>query len=356
LLASASGRQTLRLALANWDTPLYLALSIAILLLVFKYSAPSDYKRFYLLYLPLVWAGVRQGVAGVAFIACVLQIAVVAVIEWSVEIDVSIFESQLLGVVLAPLGFFVGAAVDELKKASEDVKHTIRLAAAGDMATALAHELNQPITALSAYSNSCEILLERGDTGSDTLKDTVRRIVAESKRAVDVVKRLREYFHRGTTQLETIAFGTFLQAAMAESREFANARGVELEMLSLPPTAIQGDKAQMLIVVHNLLSNAVESAALHCKGRARVEVSAARQANGTVLVSIEDNGPGIPIAMVERIFEPFFSSKSSGFGLGLVISRAIVEAHGGKLWAEAADHGVFRMELHSVGDRNGTKS
>lgn len=344
LLATSAGRGSLRTGVAKSETLGYLALSAAAVWMVFWFPQASEFKRFYLLFVPVVWAAARQGLAGTAFIAVVLQIAVVVINEWLIENATSVVEFQLLGAVLAIVGFFIGVVVDEQRKAAEDMKQTIRLAVAGDMAAALAHELNQPITALSAYGKACEHLLAKGETG-DILKDTIRRMVTESTRAADVVRRLREFFRSGEVHFESFSAGALIQAATQSSAQLAHEREVTLEIAPAPPVSVLADRMQMEVVMHNLLSNAIESVAAQPVGERRILISATLRDEAKLRLTIADSGPGISPAAAARLFEPFYSSKSSGFGLGLVISRAIVEAHGGKLWAEIGEHGVFVLEL-----------
>ena len=344
LLASGTGRAALWSSLIRSETAGYLVLSVAVIWFVFVFSQSSEVKHFYFLFIPIVWASTRQGLVGTAIISLVLQIAVVIVVEWLVDVDGSVFELQLLDAVLALVGFFIGVVVDEQRKAAEDLKQTLRLTVAGDMATALAHELNQPITALAAYGNACEYLLAKGETG-EILKDTIKRMVTESERAADVVRRLREFFHSGAVRLKAVRLDTLLSEATKSSRQLAQDRGVEFNMSTAPSLGVLADSLQLGVVMHNLLSNSIDSVIAQSEGGRRIDISTELQANKTVLVTIEDSGPGVTAILAGRLFEPFFSSKSSGFGLGLVISRAIVEAHGGRLWVEVGTHGIFKLEL-----------
>ncbi len=344
LLATKSGRAALRANLGRSETLGYLLLSAAMVWLVFWLPTATDFKRFYLLFVPVVWAAARQGLPGTAFIAVVLQVAVVVVNEWLVENVTSVVEFQLLGAVLAIVGFFIGVVVDEQRKAADDMKQTLRLAVAGDMATALAHELNQPITALSAYGKACEHLMARGEVG-EVLRDTIRRMVSESTRAAEVVRRLREFFRSGEVHFESFSCAALLASTTQSSLQLAQERGVELALAPAPAATVLADRMQMGVVMHNLLSNAIEAVAGQPAGSRRIAIAATVRDGGKLRLKIEDSGPGIAAGAAARLFEPFVSSKSSGFGLGLVISRAIVEAHGGNLWAEVGEHGVFILEL-----------
>lgn len=250
----------------------------------------------------------------------------------------------MLTVVLAILGFFVGVVVDEQRRVSSELRQTLRLAAAGEMAGALAHELNQPLTALSAYATACDKLLQQGDTG-DRFQDAVRRIVAESERAGEVIRRLRDFFRTGTTQLEPVVLGDLLTSSVVSFSGRAEKAGIHLTLAPVPDCVLLADRLQLEVVIRNLLSNAFDAVSNPSVSKRLVHLSALMEGTGRVCVQVEDSGPGVSVASAAHLFEPFESRKSSGLGLGLVISRAIVEAHGGSLWAEIGGHGVFKLLL-----------
>lgn len=257
-------------------------------------------------------------------------------------------EIQTLAVVLVLFGFFIGVVVDEKQRVSAELRQTLRLAAAGEMAGALAHEINQPLTALSAYGTACEQLLEQGETG-DRLRETIRRMVAESFRAADVVRRLRDFFRTGATQLERITLGNLLASAASPFSAKAQHQGIELAIDPAPPCVLLADRLQLEVVLRNLLSNAFDAVAERPAGQRCIRLSTHPEGAGRICVRVEDSGPGISGEMAARMFEAFQSSKASGLGLGLTISRAIVEAHGGHLWAEVTDHGLFKLVLPMEG-------
>jgi len=235
-------------------------------------------------------------------------------------------------------------AVDEQRRSAEDLRNSLRLAAAGEMAGALAHELNQPLTALSAYGSACEQLLERGaETGQ--LRDVIRRMIGEAGRAAEVVRRLRDFFRTGETRLERIPLAELIEAVAAKFRDKAASTGVEFSVGALPAVVINADRLQLEVVLRNLLANAFEAVAEGSPAAGQVRIAASAAEGGYLVIEIADNGPGLSAALAEQIFEPFASTKSSGLGLGLAISRAIAEAHGGSLTADGSGHGRFRLVL-----------
>ena len=351
MLASAGGRRRLAATVWRLETLAYLALAIGVLTMVFGTIATSEFKHFYFLFLPVIWAAFRQGLFGTALMVFVLQAGIGALVKWNHAVDIAVHELQMLDAVLALVGFSIGIAVDELRKVASDLKQSMRLAAAGEMAAALAHELNQPLTALGAYGKACEYLLERGE-GGDVLKGAIQRMIAESGRAAEVVRRLRDFFRTGAMKLEAVDAGQLVSGISQQFFSQLREHGVELVVGEIPPLAVLADRLQLELVLRNLLANALEAVQEQPPGARRITLSGQRldgkrkgRHGGCLQLSVEDSGNGVSAALAARLFEPFVSSKASGLGLGLVLSRAIMEAHGGSLWAEVGTHGIFRLAL-----------
>ncbi|MER2516146.1 MAG: ATP-binding protein [Candidatus Accumulibacter phosphatis] len=344
MLFDESGRTLLRVTLWRPDTLGYVLAAAMALWVAVGHGAESDFQYFYLLFLPIIWAASRQGLAGAVLSAAVIQVGLIVVVYWQGFSAGSVLEIQAVTVVLVLAGFFIGVVVDEQQRISAELRQTLRLAAAGEMAGALAHELNQPLTALSAYGAACEELLARGETG-DRLTGSIRLMVAEACRAAEVVRRLRDFFRTGTTKLEVVSLCALLAAAAAPFARRAAKAGVELTLEPVPDGVLMADRPQLEVVLRNLFSNAFDAVSEQPPGERRVRVSALPEDGDRICIRVEDSGPGLTGEAVSRLFEPFSSTKSSGLGLGLAISRAIAEAHGGKLWAEIGARGVFRLLL-----------
>ncbi len=354
MLMSDQGRSRLRTILMRWETAGYVALAILLLWVVFGLVADAEFKHFYFLFLPIVWAATRQGLPGAGLIAFVLQFGIIVIVKWMPIANIPVVELQMLGTVLALVGFFIGVVVDEQRQAAVDLKNTLRLAAAGEMASALAHELNQPITALVAYGKACKALLERGEAG-DVLQDAIQKMINESGRASDVVRRLRDFFRSGAMQIEPIEIGVIVSTITQQFQAKFQEHGVDLSMELKPTVSVRADRLQIELVLRNLLANALDEVVKRPPGSRRIRLYADSLTGGGFRVTVEDSGLGVSIKAAAHLFEPFTSSKSSGLGLGLLISRTIVEAHGGNLWAEVGDHGIFRFVIPLVepGDKVG---
>ena len=344
MLLDEQGRAMLGAAVLRRDTLWHVLATAAALWVAFGLGAETDFIYFYVLFLPIVWAAARQGLTGAVLSAAMTQIGIIVAVQWLGFAAITVFEIQVLTVVLALVGFFIGVVIDEQQRISAELRQTLRLAAAGEMAGALAHELNQPLTALSAYGTACEELLSQGDTG-DNLKRAIQLMVSESFRAAEVVRRLRDFFRTGTTHLERVSLAELLPTATALFSARAKKDGVQLTVPPIPEAIVIADRLQIEVVIRNLLSNAFDAASTRPLGQRTVRLTAELEGADRVCIKVEDSGPGVSGTTVAGLFEPFSSSKSSGLGLGLAISRAIAEAHGGTLWAEVGSHGVFRLLL-----------
>jgi two-component system sensor kinase FixL len=343
MLLDERGRVRLRRLLLGRES-LSLLTTGGVLAFAFVAGELTEFKYFPLLFLPIAWAAARQGLAGAVLTVGLTQVGVILATHLLGLSPLILIELEVLVLVLALSGFFIGVVVDEKQRLGAELQQTLRLAAAGEMAGALSHELHQPLTALLAYTRACQQLLAQGESG-ERLRDVIDRVVAESQRAAEVVSRLRDFFRTGTTRLERIWLRELLSSAASRFAAQAQQQGVELQLQPAPPCALWADRLQLEVVLRNLLANAFEAAAERPEARRQVRVSAQQDSAGSVCITIEDSGAGVSEEMVEHLFEAFQSSKASGMGLGLPISRAIIEAHGGNLWAEAADHGVFKVLL-----------
>jgi signal transduction histidine kinase len=328
------------------ETLLQAGVLLATLWLVFYGLGGDPANHFYALFLPLIWIAVRGGMNGAIVATALVQLGVVAGIHTGFAASFPVLEIQALVAALTLTGLYLGMMVDERERAADSLRHTMRLAAAGEMAGAIAHEVNQPLTALSNYGQAALVLLSRGGAALDQMPAIVAKMLAEAERAADVVRRLRDFFRAGTTRLETLPAAELVAEIRSIGRQVIGVHRVGLEVNSdpgLPPLLV--DRLQIELVFRNLIANALEAVRDAQDGVSRISIAAQREDQAHLRFVVADSGPGLKPGMRERIFEPFVSGKSSGMGLGLAISRAIAEAHGGSLEARAASHGEFHLVL-----------
>jgi len=349
VLCSSEGRDKLRRALPTAEFALQNATSLTILWITCVLRRHEQFKHRYLMFLPLVWMATRLGVAGAAFGTFTLILGMLAGLELTGARTAGILELNWLVLAMAITGLFLGVASDERERAMADLKRSLRLAAAAETAAALAHELNQPLTALSNYGKACRLMLHGDDEQRSRLSETVEKIEHEVSRAGAVVHRLRDFLRNGTTRLAPLAAEQLLQQVCASFGERCKQCGIALTLQAAPdlqPLLI--DRTQIEIALDNLLRNACDSIVASAAARRAIHVNVEREAPGYVRVSVRDSGPGIRSEQVHQVFDSIASSKETGMGLGLTLSRAIIEAHGGRLWTEAAASGVFHFTLPEI--------
>jgi two-component system sensor kinase FixL len=338
LLAAADPERRSRLAALASRAETYIQIGVlaCTLWLIFAALGGDPSHHFYLLFPPMLWIAIRSGMAGAIIAIAIVQVGVVIGIHHRLDI-LPIIELQALVAALTLTALYLGVTVEERARAAEELKQSLRLAAAGEMAGAITHEVNQPLTALANYGRSAQMLLEAGRNAE--LAGVIASMLAEAQRASEVVRRLRDLFRQGTTRLEPVPVIHLLEAARraAPGNLRVSAEG------ELPDVLV--DRLQIELVLRNLVANAAEAVASHAPGHGQIAVTAKRDDARHVRIVVSDNGPGISASAGKTLFEPFVSGKPTGMGLGLAVSRAIAEAHGGTLEARAASHGEFHLVL-----------
>ncbi len=333
----ADRRETLAHVLREWQWWVTALAIVSLLGLLFGGGGDS-FNYVYLLLLPVIWASMRFGIAGAVLAAALTQIGLIVAIQSGPHQDMFVVELQLLMASITTTGLLLGVTVDERVRSDAELRNSLRLAAAGQMSAALAHELSQPLTALATYAQTCELLA--GDSSPQTperralLIDVTRRISADSKRAGDVIKRLRDFFQTGDTQLKACDLQPLVAAELQTQQRRADASSIRLRSevpVGLPRVWV--DEVQIQVVLRNLMVNAIDAATARGEpGEVVVRVGATAS---ELVVEVLDSGSGVTPSQALSVFEPGASTKVGGMGVGLGICRAIVEAHGGRLWAQA---------------------
>ena len=236
-----------------------------------------------------------------------------------------------------------------LEELQNEIAHVSRVSAMGTMASSLAHELNQPLTAIANYVEGARDLL---DNPTPDILETVREVLddaaRESVRAGQIVRGLRDFIGRGTAERRAESLPRLINQANALALIGAREMGIDVD-LALDPQAetvfVAGVQVQQVLV--NLIRNAAE--AMESSDRRRLSIRTQRLSKELVQVSVTDSGQGFAPESLDRLFEPFFSTKGEGMGLGLSICRTIVESLGGSIWAEQAAGGMtFNFTLLSA--------
>jgi two-component system sensor kinase FixL len=240
--------------------------------------------------------------------------------------------------------------LQRLHELQAELSHVSRLTEMGQMASALAHELNQPLTAATNYLELGRRLLARiaGDAAKRAA-GTLEDVAAQVARATEIIRGLRDFVRKDNGERQTLAIGQLLEEASALALIGVRDSGVSVRLEIAPEVPqVVADRIQLQQVIVNLMRNALE--AMERSERRELRVSASHDSAGAVEISVADTGPGIAPEIAQRLFQPFVTSKPHGMGVGLSICRAIVEAHGGALRAEANPEGgtIFRFSLPPI--------
>lgn len=246
-----------------------------------------------------------------------------------------------LGAVPGPEPRFVGFIRDisATRKSEEDahrlqdrLMHVSRLATVGEMASGIAHELNQPLAAIATYAHACDRLLALPEPEISEVQDALRQIAEQAVRAGDIIRRLRNLARSEEPARLPVNINSVIEELGELIHSDARAHGVQFRHELAPGLpAVMADKHQIQQVVLNLVRNALEALALAQLDVSEVVIATRLTADGEVEISVCDNGPGVDGYIIHRIFDPFCTTKPTGTGLGLPMSRTIVHTHGGTL-------------------------
>jgi len=240
----------------------------------------------------------------------------------------------------------------ELREKDSELRRVSRLSDMGQMTSALAHEINQPLTAIASYIQAARRILEKGsDDTPDKVFKNLDKAVAQGTRAAEIIRRLRQFIEKGEAEYSKGDINAIIEEVRAMALIDAERKGVKVKMnlgRSLPLVVM--DKIQIQQVVVNLVRNSLD--ALAESKRRELIITTLVAENNSVEVAVSDTGPGLPDEISEQLFKPFVTTKPDGMGVGLSICRSIIDEHGGRLWTTPNPGGgtIFCFTLPAISD------
>jgi C4-dicarboxylate-specific signal transduction histidine kinase len=220
-----------------------------------------------------------------------------------------------------------------------ELAHVNRFSTAGELSASIAHEINQPLGSILANAEAAQAMLKSPKPDIAEVSEILDDILSDDRRAAEVIRRLRSLLKKAPAELRNLDLNDVARETVKILSALATGRKVELVSVLTPDALpIVGDRVQLQQVILNLVVNGIDAMKDTPAKNRIISIQSSRAGNFAEL-SVSDSGPGIPEDNLNEIFEPFFTSKAEGMGMGLSIARTIVEAHNGQIWAENRDHG-----------------
>lgn len=320
---------------------------VLVSLAVFGFNVTDDFKFFYLLFVPVVVLAVVRGLSGAIFGVLITDASMMAIIYWrefssSTATELQVLMSSLsvtglvLGTVVHERGLFKEALTlsqEQLSLSQSMLLHASRVAVVSEMAQALAHELNQPLSAIKIYMRTLQRVLARDTPDRAKAQELFDETVIQVDHAASLIRRTRNFLRRGERRTRKANLRHIIQTSLAlmEAEMRAGAIHVSLDLPRVMPPVLASE-IQIEQVMINLLRNAKDAVmAKEKSGRSIVILVTHDDPQRRIKVSIGDSGSGVPGELRDRLFEPFATTKEDGLGLGLALCRSIISAHGGEI-------------------------
>jgi two-component system sensor kinase FixL len=328
------------------ETLLQLAAIMAALALVSAYWTAQHLQLFYVLFVPIVWMAVRAGIEGVCLGILAIQVGFVLGFHTFPDEINEMPKIQALMLVLALTGLFAGALVTERRRTEavlrlhqESLARLARLGSVGELAAAVAHELNQPLMAAGTYTRLVDDAIRTGNANAATIAETAQKAAAQVERAAAVVRRLRALVRLDRSNRVACRVDRIVRETIDLCQPDLDRAGVKVRRsvaAGLPPVIV--DMLQIEQALLNLVRNSVD--AIGEAGQGTILIEAALADTDFVEVRVRDSGPGFAPDRAGNPFLPFSSTKKEGLGIGLPLCRSLIEAHGGRIWLDASSSGA----------------
>jgi two-component system sensor kinase FixL len=336
-----------RLPNFSLETAAQIVAVLIVLSLIFRFAQEKQLQFFYILFLPIIWMAIRTGLEGVSVGILITQLGLIIGVHLIPVADVDITGLQALMLVLAISGLLAGALVTEhrrtevqLRLHQESLAKLASLGSMGELAAAVAHEINQPLMAAGTYSRLVVDSL-RGKEGADPeVMETAGKVATQVERASEVVRRLRALVRLDQSGRAPVHLARAVDDTLALCRPDLERNGIRVRVeLDSDLPAVLVDLLQIEQVLLNLMRNAIDAMKDAGYRRGSIAIKAKRIGRTEIEVTLSDTGPGFPPELLGDQFPPFASTKIDGLGVGLALSRSIIEAHGGSLQTRSGPQG-----------------
>jgi two-component system, LuxR family, sensor kinase FixL len=328
------------------ETLLQLAAIMAALVLVYAYWSAQHLQLFYILFVPIVWMAVRTGIEGVCLGILATQLGFILGFHAFPDQIAEMPKIQALMLVLALTGLFAGSLVTERRRTEavlrlhqESLARLSRLGSVGELAAAVAHELNQPLMAAGTYTRLVDDAIRTGNANTGMVAETAKKAAAQVERAAAVVRRLRALVRLDRSNRVACRVDRIVREIIDLCQPDLDRLGVKVHQSiapDLPPVMV--DRLQVEQALLNLVRNSID--AISEAGQGTISIEAALADADFVEVRVRDSGPGFPPDRASNPFLPLSSTKKEGLGIGLPLCRSLIEAHGGHIWLDAVTQGT----------------
>ena len=347
--------------LAGWTSFQWLALCglVAVSFIVFGFKEVDEFKFFYLIFIPVIVFAVRDGYVAAAFSIFLSDLLMIAILYWRDFESSTATELQFLMLSLSATGLLLGTAISDRARVVEELKQShvrlqesqnallqaSRLSLASEMAAALAHELNQPLSSVRNFIRAVRRRLDYGEFDREAVKSDIDAAVNQVDSAASLLRSTRNFLERGSVQRGPLSLQALIgrcgQLVMPELRQARISLFIE-DLSGLPPVIC--NEVQIQQVLLNVIRNAREAIVASGSQRREIRIrSSAMTQPGFVEISIEDTGPGVSPELRPLLFQPLQSSKPDGLGLGLSLCSTIIRSHGGEFKLDESASGGARF-------------
>jgi C4-dicarboxylate-specific signal transduction histidine kinase len=245
-------------------------------------------------------------------------------------------------------------ANDTLREREAELTHVTRVMTLGELTASIAHEINQPLAAIVTNGNACLRWLDSATPNFSEARQAVQRIIKDSYRASEVIARIRTLVKKAPPRNDLVDLNEVIVEVLALAQSETRRHRVSLkQQLANDLPRVRGDRVQLQQVILNLIINGLEAIAKSKDATRELTISSGVDDSNNVIVAVKDSGEGLDAANLERVFDAFYTTKAEGMGMGLAISRTIIESHGGRLWAtpNSPKGAVFQFTLSTAAEK-----